>query len=346
MASTLTVSGLHANWTRRAILRGYGAQRGLSFAARDGAWIAVVGDNGVGKSTLFHALAGTAPFVTGAVYVNEARLPTRGVGARYEHGLLHVRQEPIYPRGQYWTTDAVALATTWRPALRNDRALEDLIAQLQRMGLVHGGCFTADGLDLATCIMAVPRVMMLDEVRARVASEKGAQFYAELRPLVARSIVLFTDHDVNLALDVADAVLWLRDDAAPLFGSTKELREKILLSAPVEEGPRVRTAGPIERALRVVHGEQSIRAQVDLAIRCARRGRGDRAELLAQILKVWPYMADRRPAETLSGGERVTLAWLLLHASGLGDAFPRSLMEHLSGRRRAELAIVQELLEG
>lgn len=344
MANTLSLSGVHARWNRRAIVRGYDAMRGVSFSAADRTWVAVVGDNGVGKSTLFHAIAGTAPFVTGAICVNDVRMPRGDVASRFECGVVHVRQEPAFPVGEYWVKDAVALATTWRPALKNDRAIRDLLSSLEAIGIARKERCTADSLDLIACIVAVPRVILLDEMRARMPGDDGGQFYERLRPLVASSIVLFTEHDIELALGVADAALWLRGDAPPMFGVVSEIGEKVRKAAPVEEGPRDGNGQPIGRALRAVRGDESIRSQVKLAVRCARRRHGERAVLLAKILEEWPFMDEGRPAETLSGGERITLAWLLLQASGLGAQFPTALLEHLSTPRRNEIARVKQLI--
>lgn len=346
MANLLSVSGVHVHWNRRAIVRGYDEMRGVSFSADDGAWVAVVGDNGVGKSTLLHAIAGTAPFVTGAIYVNDVRLPCGDVASRFECGVLHVRQDPALPAGDYWVKDAVALATTWRPALKNDRAIRHLLFNLEAIGVVHGERCTADAFDLIACIVAVPRVIMLDEARARMAGNNRREFYALLRPLIARSIVLFTEHDTEVALGIADSVVWLRGDASPKFGAVAEIGDEVRKAAPVEEGPREGNEEPIGRALRAVRGDQSVRGQTELAVQCARGPRRERLVLLREILSVWPFMADLRPGETLSGGERITLAWLLLYASGLGAQFPSALKEHLSTSRRAEILRVKQIIEG
>lgn len=344
MANTLSLSGVHAHWNRRAIVPGYGATRGVSFTAADRTWVAVVGDNGVGKSTLFHAIAGTAPFVTGAICVNDNRMPCGDVASRFECGVVHVRQEPAFPAGEYWIKDALALATTWRPALKNDRAIRDLLSRLEAIGIARKERCTADAFDLIACIVAVPRVILLDEMRARMPGDDARRFYERLRPLVASSIVLFTEHDIELALEVADAVVWLRGDAPPTFGMVSQIGEMVRKAAPVEEGARVGNGQPMGRALRAVRGDESIRSQVKLAVQCARRRHGERAVLLAKILEEWPFMDEGRPAETLSGGERITLAWLLLRASGLGAQFPTALREHLSAQRREEIARLDKLI--
>ena len=123
MKPDLEVSGLHARWNRRAVLRGYDARRGVSLSATRGTWIAVVGDNGVGKSTLFHAIAGTVPYVTGLVALGGIRLERDNGTARFLHGVQHVAQRTSLPNARYLVDDAISLATAWRPALRNDRAI-------------------------------------------------------------------------------------------------------------------------------------------------------------------------------------------------------------------------------
>jgi ABC-type branched-subunit amino acid transport system ATPase component len=346
MSHTISVQGLHAHWQRRAIIRGYDGQRSVSFQAEGGTWVAVVGDNGVGKSTLFHAIAGTAPYVTGDISVRGDRLTPRDVMARFEHGILHVPQEAHTTGVLHWVEDAVALGTMSRPALKNEPATSDLKARLAEMNLVSDGRCSADVFDLIACIVAVPQVIMLDELRARVASDAGSAFYANLRPLLGRAVVLFIEHDVELALSVADSVVWLRDDAAPLCADVPAVRAALAKRAPVDEGPKTRNASAVERALRIVRRDESTREQVELAVRSAQRRRAARKSLVDAVVDVWPFMAGRRPAETLSGGERITLAWLLLHASGHGQAFPLELAEHLDKQRRAEMEQVAQRLGG
>ena len=53
------------------------AVRGVSFVAREGDAIALIGRNGSGKSTLLRAIAGLLPAESGAVYTSGPALPAR-----------------------------------------------------------------------------------------------------------------------------------------------------------------------------------------------------------------------------------------------------------------------------
>lgn len=346
MPDRLKVSGLHAHWNRGAIVRGYNATRGVSFDIAPGTWVAVIGDNGIGKSTLFHAISGTVPFVTGVIWINKVRLPRGNIAPRFTNGVLHVRQDPSLPAGDYWVKDALTLATAWRPALQNDRAIRDLIFKLGAMEILRGERCSADAFDLIACVAAVPRVVMLDEVRARVAVDAGGSFYEQLRPLVASSIVLFTEHDIEIALGAADAVLWLREDGPPTFDKVAALADAVRKSAPIEEPPARAKREPIALALGVVRRDESIRRQTQLAVKCARGPGKERTVLLRQILAEWPFLGDQRPAEKLSGGERITLVWLLMYASGLEAEFPSALRAHLSRPRLEEISRMTQLIGG
>lgn len=342
--NTLELRRVHAYWNASAVVRGYDSTRGVSLIAEDNLWIAVVGENGVGKSTLLHAISGTANYVTGTISVSGERLHNGDGEARYELGVLHVPQHPSVPVGSYSFDDAILLATTWRPALRNDKAIGALRGALSGMGLVNTGRCTADVFDLVTCVAAIPRVLLLDEIRARVGSRDDVTFYSQLRTLLNSSIVLFTEHDTNLALEVADAVLWLRDEVPPTFDTVGKLGGQLKSDVPLDEGVPGTPDDEVGRVMGVVRLDESILQQTALAVDAARRGTQSRAVLLNEILSIWPFLSKTLPAETLSGGERVTLAWLLLSSSGDGDAFPARLIDHLSSDRRIELSKVKPLL--
>lgn len=82
---------------------------GVSFAARAGELIGLIGANGVGKSTLLRAIAGVTPIATGDIVVGEA-------SAERMAGKERARSVAFLPQGQtvHWPIDVHQLTALGR----------------------------------------------------------------------------------------------------------------------------------------------------------------------------------------------------------------------------------------
>src|SRR4051812_30072217 len=93
---SLELRSVQAHWYSHQTVSGYDKSRSISVKIPNGTWVAVLGENGVGKSTLLHAIAGTANFVTGQVLVNGTLLPKRDPAARFNAGVCSVLQRESF----------------------------------------------------------------------------------------------------------------------------------------------------------------------------------------------------------------------------------------------------------
>ena len=90
----------------------YGAQRVLSdvsFTAADGALLAVLGPNGVGKSTMFRCMLGLMNDYTGTIAVNDTDIRT--LSARQMARRIAYIPQSYYPTFHYSVLDMVLMGT-------------------------------------------------------------------------------------------------------------------------------------------------------------------------------------------------------------------------------------------
>ncbi len=84
---SLTVSNLSAGYSGSQVLDG------VSLELHPGEVVALLGRNGMGKSTLARTLAGSHPADSGQILLDDAPLERVSAGRRYRMGLRTVRQE-------------------------------------------------------------------------------------------------------------------------------------------------------------------------------------------------------------------------------------------------------------
>ncbi|RDC74349.1 urea ABC transporter ATP-binding subunit UrtE [Rhodovulum sp. 12E13] len=140
---------------------------GVSLAARRGEVTAVMGTNGVGKTSLLKALAGRHPYTGGTVTLDGAPLrhPTAYAAARA--GIAYVPQgREIFPL----LTVTENLETAFACLPRDERHIPDRIYELfpvlkemehRRGGDLSGG--QQQQLAIARALVTRPRVLLLDE---------------------------------------------------------------------------------------------------------------------------------------------------------------------------------------
>jgi branched-chain amino acid transport system ATP-binding protein len=149
---------------------GYGAipvLAGVSLTVAEGAFVGILGHNGMGKTTLLKTLAGILPASAGRIRLageDITRLPSHG---RTRRGLGYVPQgREIFPALSVLDNLRFAAAAKGRP----DRgAIPSVLEEFPRLrplleragGALSGG--EQQLLALARCLVQAPRVLLLDE---------------------------------------------------------------------------------------------------------------------------------------------------------------------------------------
>lgn len=207
---------------------------GLDFTLERGECMAVLGGNGVGKTTLLHTLAGLRPADSGDIRLAGRPLATlnrRRIARTL--GLLMQHQEDAFPA----TVRETVLVgrhphiAFWRWESRRDVAIaEAALAECALEGLAARAVATLSGgerrrLAIATVLAQEPEVFLLDEP----ANELDLHFQVDLLRRFQRlaherqRAVMMTVHDVNLAARFADRLLLLFGDGETLCGPCAEV---------------------------------------------------------------------------------------------------------------------------
>lgn len=339
----LEVLRLSGSWHGDFEVQGYGHHRGVTFDLEEGEWMAVVGRNGIGKSTLLHALAGSLPFVVGRIEVDGEVLPKRDPTARFFAGLLHVPQHSHFQGEEGYElpfTDALDLALASRPGLNNEVVINDsLLPQLQSLRWISGinKAIRPRLFDLVTAVLSVPRVLLLDEI-ATVFPADAQESYKELKSLLPGTCVVFVDHNLKRALSIADLVLWLREDARPIAFDLKDTkwRSKLLQLHGEHGTPEENVEGGLADWLPIIRLEESPVDQLHLAWYASSQMSKRDPSVLVSAIEDFPFLNSKKPAEHLSGGQRIVLLWFLLELTGLGR-LPTELLGHLDPGNSAKL---------
>jgi ABC-type branched-subunit amino acid transport system ATPase component len=332
-----------AHWNRTRSVSGYSRTSSVSVEIASGSWLLVAGPNGVGKSTLLHAIAGTVPFMSGTIFSDGIKLKT--ATDRFRAGIQLVPQQASLS-GYLSFQDAYDLFRISRPGLNNNGSIMSLRSHLETLEVVEQeGELSGRNFDLCLSLLSCPQVLLLDEVVPPQSRGCPITLYENLKTFLPWTTVVFIDHDVEKALRAADRVLWLRPERAPAHFAVSETEPMGELLADVvnnhtplpsrEEG--IYDDGVDQNVVRL---DRSPMEQVSLAVQAHRDRRRSsssrrRAVLERKILRDFPFLDSAEPAETLSGGERTVLAWFLIEFSGVGKM--REPFLHLDGSRAEQL---------
>lgn len=204
----------------------------ISAVARPGEVTALLGPNGMGKSTLLRTIAGLQPAGAGRVLHDGAdllELP-QAVRARKQAVVLTERVTP----GTLSVRDVVLLGryphTSWRgvPGPRDEEVAQWALAAVGAEHLAM--CDVSELSDgqrqramIARALAQEPELLLLDEPSAFLDAPSRVQLMGLLRRLAQEQgmVIVVSTHEVELALRTADH-LWLLDRQARLHDVTPE----------------------------------------------------------------------------------------------------------------------------
>ena len=220
----LSVRDLHAGYGGTEVLQG------VSLEVNEGEVVAIVGANGVGKTTLLRTISGLLTPTRGTVtYKGE---PIGGVGAHriVDRGLVMVPEgRRLFPRMNVRRNLEIgAFTSRARPhmgdALAEIFALFPILAerQAQLAGTLSGGqqqmCAIGRGL------MARPDLLLLDEVSLGLAPIAIKKVYEAVQAIKGRGLTLIiVEQNVSQALRVADRAYVIGGGRVVLSGTGREL---------------------------------------------------------------------------------------------------------------------------
>ena len=213
----------------------YGAVQAVadvSFSVKEGTLVALLGGNGVGKTTILRTLSGLQPRRAGTITFAGERIEDLPPHAIVERGLVQVPEgRRIFPDLTVMENLSVGAHT------RNDRgkeSLHDVLALFprlaerakQRGGTLSGG--EQQMLAVGRALMSRPRLLMLDEPSLGLAPVIIDRLYDQIGSLKSRMTILLVEQNTQLALELADFTYLLQQgrvvesgDAAAMASSER-----------------------------------------------------------------------------------------------------------------------------
>lgn len=208
----------------------------INFKLQQGEFCAIVGINGIGKSTLLRTLGNLQPILEGSIDIHEVPLKT------YDHSKLAqeialVLTDPIATRN-LTVGELIALGrqpyTNWLGNLseKDKSRIAWGLRAFQLGSLESRKCYElSDGqlqrVLIAKAMVQDTPVILLDEPTTHLDLSHKVQIFKLLQELAHehQKTILFTTHEVDLAIQLCDSMLILNAADNP-FGKPRELIEK------------------------------------------------------------------------------------------------------------------------
>ena len=200
---------------------------------------AVLGPNGAGKSTLFNLVAGADRATSGTIELFGTDVTRLGARQRTRMGLSRTFQTSRL-LGGLTVEDNLYLAavgvrggrfrlvrTARDAALREQaRATAESVGMTPRLGTLAGDLSHGEQrqLEIGLALVAAPRLLLLDEPAAGLSRAERQLLTALLLALDPRVTLLLIEHDMDVALTVAQRVTMMHDGVVVTEGTPAEIR--------------------------------------------------------------------------------------------------------------------------
>jgi branched-chain amino acid transport system ATP-binding protein len=224
------------------IYSGYGDVQilnGINLSIQEGKLTALVGANGVGKTTLLRTVMGLLRPIRGKVRFNDQDITHLSAHTKAELGLI------LAPEGrQLFTTMSVAEnlelgATPKRAQPHKESNLERVYEMFPRLkdrcdqkaGTLSGG--EQQMVAIARGILSEPVIFMIDELSLGLSPAMSLQLFETLLTLKKAGLtVLLVEQNVQMALAISDYAYVISEGRTDLEGPGRELiqNEKVRIA--------------------------------------------------------------------------------------------------------------------
>jgi len=210
----LKVEKLSAGYSSKKIIRE------LSLSFEEGKVYALLGPNGVGKSTFLKALFGLIKSYLGAIYLNGEELSKLSLKELAKRLSYLPQKTSSLPSLTVYETILLGRRPhfVFEPKEKDYAVVEDIISELslgelafKRLEELSGG--ELQKVLLARALAQEPKVLLLDEPINHLDPKNQLEILKLLRTLTRNKnlITLIVLHDLNLALRFADYFIFLKD---------------------------------------------------------------------------------------------------------------------------------------
>lgn len=235
----LQVNALRAGYSGADVLNG------ISLEVKKGAFVALVGTNGAGKSTTMRALSGMLTPRGGSIVVNGRKTANFSSHEYATAGVAHVPEgRRVFPAMTVEDNLLMGAYTRRKTSTRAEimNEIDEWFVRLphlgrrrrQQAGSLSGG--EQQMLAIARALMMKPKLLLIDEPSLGLAPKLVADVFGMLRDLKSRGIsMLVVEQFANRALELADYAYLMDRGAIVASGSPEELRESSVLSSYLGE---------------------------------------------------------------------------------------------------------------
>ena len=223
--AAVSAENIHKNYGNVHVLRG------VSFAAGDGEFVALVGPSGCGKSTLLRCIAGLEEVHSGTIniggrVVNDLEPKERDAAMVFQNYALYPHMTVRQNMGYSLKLRGVKPAEI-KPHVEDAARILGLTDYLERYPRqLSGG--QRQRVAMGRAIVRKPSVFLFDEPLSNLDAALRVQMRAEIRALHKRLSVtsIYVTHDQMEAMTMADKVVVMRDGQVEQIGAPMELYEK------------------------------------------------------------------------------------------------------------------------
>ena len=220
---------------------GLHAVDGVSMQVAAGERRVVIGPNGAGKTSLFHCISGALQATSGSIrcwgeditHLSEHERTHRGVGRTFQISSVFADLTVL---------ENIALAvlgvkrdkwSLWRDALSTTHLRQRAAEELERVGLPGKESVPVKllsygerrQLELVLALVNQPRLLLLDEPCAGLSPAERQRLSSIIRELPRSITMLMIEHDMDIALALADRVSVLHRGQLMVEGSADEVQQ-------------------------------------------------------------------------------------------------------------------------
>jgi urea transport system ATP-binding protein len=206
-----TVQGLRVSYGQSQIIKG------VTFGAKPNETLAIVGRNGMGKTTLMKSLIGILKSKEGSIYVGEREVSDLESYERVKCGLAYVPQgRQIFPTLTVEENIRTGLDVVRKRKI--DESIFQLFPVLKEMRKRKGGNLSGgqqQQLAIARALVTEPKILLLDEPTEGIQPsivKDIAKILNELKRLREITIVV-SEQVLSFTLAIADRILVMEGGA-------------------------------------------------------------------------------------------------------------------------------------
>ena len=222
----LKIDSLRKSYRKRLVIQD------VSMQLHRGEVVALLGPNGSGKTTCFHAIAGLITPESGRVSVDGRDVTRLPMYRRARLGISYLPQEISIFRGMTVENNILAVLELSEPGRkRRYERLEELLNEFSIDLLRRTPALALSGgerrrVEIARCLATNPKYLLLDEPFAGVDPIAVGEIRTLVSALKKRGLgVLITDHNVRETLEIVDRAYILHDGKVLMSGTTEEIIE-------------------------------------------------------------------------------------------------------------------------